>query len=174
MQVDKWGSSGWLFLHAITFNYPEQPTREDKAVHRDLFTAVSRTLPCRYCQHSLEVYLRYLHIDDYLDDRLGLTYWLYVVHNLVNAKLGKSLAKFEDVVIVYERMRARCGRVTAANHTQVLTCQAQANHATSPEEAGRIAAAAIQKYRARAQEQIRQMCVSTECRGTFDPNAAYA
>ena len=30
MNVNKWGPSGWIFLHTITFNYPEKPTKQLK------------------------------------------------------------------------------------------------------------------------------------------------
>ena len=28
-----WGEPGWIFLHSITFSYPEKPTKEDKITY---------------------------------------------------------------------------------------------------------------------------------------------
>ena len=30
MNKNIWGPSGWLFMHSISFQYPEYPTEEDK------------------------------------------------------------------------------------------------------------------------------------------------
>ena len=32
-----WGPPGWLFLHTITFNYPTNPTEEDKKYYKNFF-----------------------------------------------------------------------------------------------------------------------------------------
>ena len=37
MHPEIWGPSGWLFLHTITFNYPINPTQEQKTKHKELF-----------------------------------------------------------------------------------------------------------------------------------------
>ena len=35
MNVNEWGPGGWTFLHTITFNYPLDPTNEDKERYRN-------------------------------------------------------------------------------------------------------------------------------------------
>ena len=37
MHPEIWGPSGWIFLHTITFNYPINPTPEQKIKHKELF-----------------------------------------------------------------------------------------------------------------------------------------
>jgi hypothetical protein len=111
MQTDKWGPHAWEFLHTITFAYPESPSAVDRQNHYDLFSNLKYTLPCKYCRESYAVFFRHLKIDDYLDSRYGLVFWLYVFHNLVNLKLGKQPASFKDVLTKYENIRARCGKV---------------------------------------------------------------
>ena len=64
MNVNKWGPGGWIFLHTITFNYPEKPTKADKKKYTDFFNMVGGMLPCKYCRDSynkkcLSVGLRY-------------------------------------------------------------------------------------------------------------------
>jgi len=38
---------------------------------------------------------------------MGLTYWLYWIHNLVNLKLKKKSIPFKSVVIKYEKMSTK-------------------------------------------------------------------
>jgi hypothetical protein len=37
---------------------------------------------------------------------MGITYWLYTIHNIVNLKLNKKQVNFIDVVNYYEKRRA--------------------------------------------------------------------
>ena len=59
----------------------------------------------------LITYSKYIPIDDFLDSREGVVYWLYVIHNLVNNKLYKPNFPLCEVVVIYEKMRAKCGKV---------------------------------------------------------------
>ena len=126
MRVNKWGHNGWDFLHTITFNYPIKPTIKDKENYKTLFLSLNNTLPCIYCQESFIIYSKYIPIDYYLEDRNGLSYWLYIIHNLVNYKLGKENVNFIDVIKKYESYRAKCGKMTNENKNNVLTCQIKA------------------------------------------------
>lgn len=126
MRVNKWGNHGWEFLHTITFNYPTNPNPIDKQNYKNLFLSLNNTLPCIYCQNSFTIYSKYIPIDYYLDDRNGLSYWLYIIHNLVNSKLGKEIFNYSDIVKKYEAYRAKCGRMTNENKKEILTCQIKA------------------------------------------------
>ena len=65
MNVNKWGNPGWEFLHTITFNYPLNPTSEDKDRYRQYFELVGKMLPCKYCRDSYNIYIKYLPIDKF-------------------------------------------------------------------------------------------------------------
>jgi hypothetical protein len=69
------------------------------------------------------MYASALPIEEYLDSREGLTYWLYCIHNLVNQKLCKQLVSFKEIVIEYEKIRAKCGKITNVNKVEIKTCQ---------------------------------------------------
>ena len=71
------------------------------------------------CCSSFSLYAKAVPIDDYLKSREGLTYWLYTIHNLVNQKTCKSLVPFKDIVIEYEKIRAKCGKITAENQVEI-------------------------------------------------------
>jgi len=111
MQSDKWGSHAWEYLHTVTFNYPEKPSAIDKQNFYDLFNNLQYTLPCSHCKNSYSIFFKHINIDDYLDNRFGLVFWLYVIHNIVNLKLNKEPARFSDVVKKYEGLRAQCGKI---------------------------------------------------------------
>ena len=109
MQANEWCPSAWKFLHTVTFAYPQDPDDETKQHYKDLFSNLRYTLPCSFCRSYFTQIYKYISIDPYLDSREGLTWWLFIVHNLVNRKLNRNLANFEDVVLEYENYRARCG-----------------------------------------------------------------
>ena len=106
MQTSKWGPSAWDYLHTLTFNYPENPSNDHKKYYYELFNNLKFTLPCKYCRESYNIFFKYININDYLDDRMGITYWLYTIHNIVNLKLNKKKVNFIDVVNYYENRRA--------------------------------------------------------------------
>lgn len=121
MQSDKWGSHAWEFLHTVTFDYPEEPSPIDKQHFYNLFSNLQYTLPCVHCRNSYKVFFKHINIDDYLDSRYGLVFWLYIIHNLVNIKLDKPTAIFSEVVKKYQDLRARCGKV---NKEDLDVCRA--------------------------------------------------
>ena len=111
MNVNEWGPGGWTFLHTITFNYPLDPTNEDKERYRNFFESIKTILPCKYCRQSFEIYMKYLPIEDFLDSREGVTYWLYRIHDLVNEKVFKDKCSFKNTVTKYEKIRAGCSKL---------------------------------------------------------------
>jgi len=96
-----WGNSTWKYLHTITFNYPLNPTKEDKIKYYNHFKQLGDMLPCSTCADSYKIYFKYIPINNYLDDIYGITYWLYIIHYLVNRKLSKQNSSFYDVVKLY-------------------------------------------------------------------------
>ena len=119
MQANEWGGPGWKFLHSVTFAYPQNPDDQTKQNYKNFFSDLKYTLPCSFCRSYYSQIIKYVCIDEYLDSREGLTWWLFIVHNLVNRKLKRNLSTFSDVVIKYENYRSRCGSVdNIKNYTQ--------------------------------------------------------
>ena len=128
MQTSKWGPSAWNYLHTLTFNYPENPTNENKKYYYELFNNLQFTLPCKYCRESYGIFFKYININDYLNDRMGITYWLYTIHNIINLKLNKKKVKFIDVVEFYERTRAnqnftKCNKKLCICNNVICCCE---------------------------------------------------
>lgn len=105
MNTSKWGPSLWTFLHTVTFNY--EPTKDNKKNIYDLFHNLKYTLPCKYCRESYNIFFDYIDIKLFLDDKMGISYWLYIIHNLVNLKLGKKTISFENVVSHYKSFHTK-------------------------------------------------------------------
>jgi len=123
MNVNNWGPGGWTFNHNITFNYPEEPTPEDKIKYKNYFTILGEMLPCKYCRDSYKIYIKYMPIDNFLDSREGLSYWFYRMHNLVNFKVFKDCVSFKDCVTKFESMRAKCGIINKDKDKKYKSCQ---------------------------------------------------
>ena len=52
--VSVWGPLQWTFLHIMSFNYPVNPTPEDKKHYRDYVLNLQHVLPCKYCRMNLK------------------------------------------------------------------------------------------------------------------------
>ena len=53
MLTTVWGPSIWHFLHTMSFNYPIEPTKEQKEYYYNFYSNLINILPCRYCRDNL-------------------------------------------------------------------------------------------------------------------------
>ena len=107
-----WGPSAWFFLHIITFNYPINPTEDDKLNYYNFFYNLQFILPCGKCRIN---YQKNINEEDTklslstFNDRETLKMWLYKLHNKVNLLTHKNVnIKFDEVNKKYEQYRAIC------------------------------------------------------------------
>ena len=101
MQNINWGKNLWISLHIITFNYPINPTNEDKINYKNYFMSLGHVLPCNDCKEHYNNLIKQIPIDIFLQDREGITFWLFNIHNLINEKLNKPIINFIDCCIMY-------------------------------------------------------------------------
>ena len=52
MMTSTWGPPLWHALHAITFNYPVNPSEEQKKEYFNFFNSLGGVLPCKYCRDN--------------------------------------------------------------------------------------------------------------------------
>ena len=52
MLTSIWGPSMWHFLHTISFNYPVNPSNEEKQHYYDYLMSLQNILPCKYCRDN--------------------------------------------------------------------------------------------------------------------------
>jgi hypothetical protein len=108
--VSVWGPLQWTFLHIMSFNYPVNPTPEDKKHYMDYVLNLQYVLPCKYCRINLtnnfkKKPLRMCH----MASRETFSRYIYELHETVNKMLKKkSNLSYCDVRERYEHFRSRC------------------------------------------------------------------
>lgn len=117
MLTSVWGPSLWHTLHTISFNYPINPTKEQKKNHKNLILNLRYTMPCKYCRINLRKNLKAHPLRQCdLKDRDKFSKWLYGLHEHVNKMLGKkSGLTFCQVRDRYENFRSRCTKKEIKN-----------------------------------------------------------
>ena len=125
MNTTLWGPSGWIFLHTLTFIYPETPSYTDKVAMQNFMNSISYILPCKYCRISFTKYSNSLPIIDYLDNRDKAIEWLYKMHNKVNKKLrSQGFCKYSnpELSLIKERYKTIIDHInnlcSSHNHNQ--------------------------------------------------------
>ena len=110
MMTAIWGPPLWFTLHTISFNYPVNPTEEDKRRYYKYFKYLGKVLPCRYCRENFSKNLEGTNFNyKVFDNRDTLSRWVYNLHEHVNSMLGKeSKLSYEQVRDRFENFRARC------------------------------------------------------------------
>ena len=110
MLTSVWGPPMWHYLHTMSFNYPVNPTPEDKKHYRDFVLNLRYVLPCKYCRMNLKTNLRTMPLNmSHMASRDTFSRYIYNLHELVNKLLKKtSNLSYCDVRERYEHFRARC------------------------------------------------------------------
>jgi len=110
MLTTVWGPSMWHYLHTVSFNYPTQPTCDDKKHYKELILNMQHTLPCKHCRDNLKKNLKAHPLKEcHLKNRDQFSKYIYKLHEIINKMLGKkSGLSYCDVRERYEHFRARC------------------------------------------------------------------
>ena len=105
-----WGPPIWHYLHTMSFNYPVNPTEEDKSHYREFILNLQYVLPCKYCRINLKTNFKQLPLTmKDMKNRDTFSRYIYNLHELVNKMLKKtSNLSYCDVRERYEHFRARC------------------------------------------------------------------
>ena len=110
MLTSVWGPSMWHSLHTISFNYPINPSKDEKENYYRFFMSLKNILPCKYCRLNYVKNIKAVPLNmKTMKNRTSLSTWLYYLHEEINRMLGKkSNLTYEDVKIRYEMFRSRC------------------------------------------------------------------
>jgi len=105
-----WGPSAWHLLHTMSFNYPVEPTCDDKKHYRDFVLSLQYVLPCGKCRKNLKKNFKKLPLLwKHMENRETFSLYVYRLHELINKMLGKkSGLSYADVRERYEHFRSRC------------------------------------------------------------------
>jgi hypothetical protein len=105
-----WGPMLWSYLHTMSFNYPVNPTSEDKRHYREFIINLQYVMPCKYCRMNLKKNFKQLPLSmSYMKNRDTFSKYVYDLHEVVNKMLKKkSGLSYDDVRDRYENFRSRC------------------------------------------------------------------
>tara|TARA_B100001248_G_scaffold250540_1_gene224740 strand:+ start:375 stop:818 length:444 start_codon:yes stop_codon:yes gene_type:complete len=102
MKPEVWGPHAWIFLHSVTFDYPDNPSETKKEQYKVFFESLQNVLPCEICRNHYQENLKRFPINkNVLKSRKNLIEWLIDIHNSVNQSNNKSKLKYQDVVKKY-------------------------------------------------------------------------
>ena len=110
MQTAIFGPLFWSAIHMVSFNYPVNPTCEQKEAYRNWLISTGKVLPCRYCRDNFITNYENASCggDDYAS-RDSFSRFCFRLHQEVNRMLKKdSHVTFEEVRDIYEGFRSRC------------------------------------------------------------------
>jgi len=110
MMTKIWGPAMWHYLHTMSFNYPVEPTKEQKIHYRDFVLNLRNVLPCKYCRINLTNNLKKKPLTMcHMKSRETFSRYIYELHETVNRMLNKkSNLTYCDVRDRYENFRSRC------------------------------------------------------------------
>jgi hypothetical protein len=110
MLTTVWGPAIWHSLHTISFNYPIDPSPEDKKNYKSFIMNLKNVLPCGKCRKNLKKNMKKLPLTNKdMESRNTFSKYIYDLHEVINTMLGKkSGLSYDDVKERYEHFRARC------------------------------------------------------------------
>ena len=110
MMTSVWGAPMWHYLHTMSFNYPVEPTIQNKKHYRDFVLNLRNVLPCKYCRINLANNLKKKPLMMcHMKSRETFSRYIYELHETVNRMLNKkSNLTYCDVRERYEHFRSRC------------------------------------------------------------------
>ena len=108
-----WGPALWHSLHTISFNYPINPTKEDKHNYITFIKSMENVLPCKHCRINLKKNFKQLPLKmSDMKNRETFSKYIYNLHELINKMLHKkSNLTYCDVRERYEHFRSSCSTV---------------------------------------------------------------
>jgi hypothetical protein len=93
LKKGEWGPILWKFLHACSFAFPKNPTKEESLAFDNLLNSLKKLVPCPECR---EHYCNYLEDSPPPNnDGEKIQKWLVDFHNSVNKRTGKPEISFD-------------------------------------------------------------------------------
>jgi len=110
MLTSVWGPALWHYIHTMSFNYPINPSPENKQHYKKFILNLVNVLPCKYCRINLINNFKKNPLKiSHMKNRETFSKYVYNLHELVNKMLKKkSNLSYSDVRERYEHFRSRC------------------------------------------------------------------
>lgn len=103
MNPDIWGSSFWIILHLLSFEYDI----EDKEYHKNFLENLGNILPCVKCQIEYKKYMTKSKIEYILKSKQNYVKGIWEFHNKVNKRLNKKIYSFEEFKEIYKEINKK-------------------------------------------------------------------
>jgi len=111
MDTKKWGKHGWVFLHYVTFNYPDNPNQNDIDHYYDFFYNIQYILPCDICKINYSNHLKKYSLLNALKNKNLLIKWLIDVHNETNKSLNKPILSYNKALKKLDKIDNNCNNI---------------------------------------------------------------
>ena len=98
--TSKWGPTYWSYIHMITLNYPNKPTKKERDKHFFMVRNFIDTLPCPTCRNEMNNIINDNNLRNSLGSKEKFMKYFWNIHNKVNKRLNKpqlSLKKFKKL-----------------------------------------------------------------------------
>lgn len=93
VKTKEWGPHFWKTLFFAAMVYPvkiDEKIKCHKVIknnYKSFFASLKYILPCIYCIESYRRFYLEIDIENYLDSRINLMKWIYIIKDRVNKKL---------------------------------------------------------------------------------------
>ena len=138
MLTSVWGPGMWHYLHTMSFNYPVNPTKQEKMHYFSFMWSLRYVLPCGKCRANLRENYKKLPLTmKHMKNRASFSRYVFDLHELINTMLHKkSGLTYETVRERYEHFRSRCTISTKKSGNKTQKRVRFAKKATVVKEAG--------------------------------------
>jgi hypothetical protein len=101
----------------MSFNYPLEPNNEDKESYKRFFINLQDVIPCSVCKKNYKRHLKEHPINNFLNNRKDLVYWVIDMHNMVNGEIGKKILSYDVVIKKYENVYGKKIKLESDNNS---------------------------------------------------------
>jgi len=115
MSPSVWGPIFWNAMHIVTLGYSDSPSKDEQEAVASYFESLAFVIPCPICRTHYSEFLRQMPVRAVNHSRTTLVYWLFQLHNRVNAQLGKRKISWDEFVNAMRALSRSGGTGSAAN-----------------------------------------------------------
>jgi hypothetical protein len=106
MSPDVWGPIFWNTMHIVSLGYNPEPSKREQDDAIRFYKSLETMLPCGICRSHYSQFLQEMPVEQAVGSRDDLIYWVFQLHNKVNANLGKRQITFDEYIQNMRRLAA--------------------------------------------------------------------
>jgi hypothetical protein len=98
MGPDVWGPIFWTTMHIVSLGYPASPSKAEQTAAIAFYQSLTEMIPCPICKVHYRAHLAESPVESAVESRDALIFWVFTLHNKVNAQLGKREITFQEYI----------------------------------------------------------------------------